>query len=94
MGRQSKATKAQRGNLGRPNNSQKPSVEDISDDKDSDFEGDDSLEHDFFFLDEEPSSEEDSDDSDSELDEDELDGLMNEAKIEHFNAILFEAQFY
>ena len=41
-------------------------------------------------------SEEDSDASDSdedeELDVDELDRLINEAKIEHFNAILFEAQ--
>ena len=61
-----------------------------------DFEDDDLLEHGFFFLDDESPSEEDSDASDSdedeELDEDELDGLINEAKIEHFNAILFEAQ--
>ena len=31
-------------------------------------------------------------DEDEELDRDKLDGLINEAKIEHFNAILFEAQ--
>jgi len=77
MGRQSKATKARYSNLGRINNPQKP------------------MEHGFFFLDEEPSEEgldvSDSDE-DEDLDEDELDGLINEAKIEHFNAILFEAQ--
>jgi hypothetical protein len=31
-------------------------------------------------------------DEDEELDKDELDGLINEAKIEHFNVIIFEAQ--
>ena len=96
MGRQSKATKARLSNLGRLNNPQNPSVEDASDDEDLDFEDDDLLEHGFIFLDDESPSEEDSDASDSnedeELDEDELDGLINEAKIEHFNAILFEAQ--
>lgn len=91
MGRQSKATMARRGNIGRPNNAQKPPVEEVSD-EDSDFEDDDLLEHGFFFLDEESLSEEDLDGSDEELDEDELHGLISEAKIEHFNAILFEAQ--
>ena len=96
MGRQSKATKARRSNLGRLNNPQNPSVEDASDDEDSDFEDNDLLEHGFFFLDDEPPSGEDPDvsdsDEDEELDEDELDGLINEEQIEHFNAILFEAQ--
>jgi hypothetical protein len=61
-----------------------------------DFEDDNLLEHSFFFLDDESPSEKDSDASDSdedeELDKDELDGLINKAKIEHFNAILFKAQ--
>jgi len=92
MGRQSKATKAQRSNLGRLNNPQNPSVEDASDDEDLDFEDNDLLEHGFFFLDDSPSEEDSDSDEDEELDEDELDGLINEAKIEHFNAILFEAQ--
>ena len=96
MGRHSKATKARHSNLGRLKNPQKSSVEDASDDEDLDFEDDNLLEHGFFFLDDESPSEEDSDASDSdedeELDEDELDGLINEAKIKHFNAILFEAQ--
>jgi len=92
MGRQSKATKARRSNLGRLNNPQNPSVEDASDDEDLDFEDNDLLEHGFFFLDDSPSEEDSDSDEDEELDEDELDGLINEAKIEHFNAILFEAQ--
>ena len=94
MGRQSNATRARLNNLGKINNPQNPSVEDVSDDEDPDFE-DDLLEHGFFFLDDEPKSEDGSDGSDSEdeeADEDELDGLTNEAEIEHFNAILFEAQ--
>ena len=92
MGRHSKATKALHSNLRRLKNPQNPSVEDAqaSDDEDLDFEDDDLLEHGFFFLDDEsPFEEEDSDASDSdedeELDEDELDGLINEAKTEHFN---------
>lgn len=92
MGRQSKATKARLSNLGRLNNPQNPSVEDASDDEDLDFEDNDLLEHGFFFLDDSPSEEDSDSDKDEELDEDELDGLINEAKIEHFNAILFEAQ--
>lgn len=66
-----------------------------SDDEDLDFEDDNLLEHGFFFLDDESPSEdlEDFDsDEDEELDEDELNELMNEAKIKHFNDILFEAQ--
>ena len=62
-----------------------------------DFEDNDLLEHGFFFLDDESPSEEGSDasadsDEDEELDKDKLDGLINKAKIEHFNAIFFEAQ--
>jgi hypothetical protein len=92
MGRQSKSKKARCGNLGKSKNHQNPSVDNISDDEESYFEDDDLPEHALFFLDENSSSEEDSDDSDEELDKDELDGLMNEAKIEHFNAVLIEAQ--
>lgn len=92
MGRQSKATKARRSNLGRLNNPQNPSVEDASDDEDLDFEDNDLLKHGFFFLDDSPSEEDSDSDENEELDEDELDRLINEAKIEHFNAILFEAQ--
>jgi hypothetical protein len=94
MGRHSKATQARHRNLGRPNNPQKPSVEDASrsDDEDWDLEYDGLL--DGFILDDESPSEEDFDsDEDEELDaEDELNELMNEAKIKHFNDILFEAQ--
>jgi len=61
MGWQSKATNAQHSNLGRPNNPHKPTVEDVSDDEDSDFGIDNQdgnlLEHGFFFLDEELSEE-------------------------------------
>ena len=58
-----------------------------------DFEDDDLLEHAFFFLDDESPSKEDSDsDNDEEPDEDELGGLIDEANINQFNAILFEAQ--
>ena len=62
--------------------------------EDLDFE-EDLREHDFFSLDDGPEAEENPDGYDSEdeeADEDELDGLINEAEIEHFNAILFEAQ--
>jgi hypothetical protein len=75
-------------------NHQNPSVEDIFEEEDSDLE-DNLLEHGFFFLDDGPDSEEafnGSDSEDKEIDEDELDGLINEAEIEHFNAVLFEAQ--
>jgi len=92
MGRQSKATQAQHSNFGRPNNPQNPTVDDASEDEDLDFEDDNLLEHGLFFLDDESPSEEDFDsDEDEELDEDELNELMNEAKIKHFNDILFEA---
>jgi len=96
MGRRSKATQARRDNLRKLDNPQNPSVEDVSDDEDEVFEDEDLLEHGFFFLDDGTQSEEDSDarsDSEDEgVDGDELDGHINEAEIEHFNAILFEAQ--
>ena len=94
MGRQSKATKAWHSNLGWINNPQNPSVEDAFKDEDLDFEdGNNLLEHGFFFLDDESPSEEDSDsEDDKEPDEDELGGLIDEAKINRFNTILFEAQ--
>ena len=70
-------------------------MEDISDNEDMDFEEDDLLKEGFFFLDEGDAIAEDSDDSDSneeELSEAQLDELQNKAEIEHFNAVLFEAQ--
>ena len=77
-------------------NPQNPTIEEVLDDEDMDFEDEDYLEHGFFFLDEEPTSEEDSDldgfDTDEEVDEDKLEGLENEADIVHFNAILAHAQ--
>jgi len=72
-----------------------PTVEEASDDEDTDLKDDDFLEQGFFFLDEEPTSEEDSDDcntDDEEVDEDELKGPQNEADIEYFNAVLAHAQ--
>jgi hypothetical protein len=94
MGQQFKATRAQLNNLGKVKNHQNPSVEDVFEEEDSDLE-DDLLEHGFFFLDDGPDSEEASNGSDSEdeeIDEDKLDGLINEAEIKHFNAVLFKAQ--
>ena len=77
-------------------NLQNPTIEEVLDDEDMDFDDEDYLEHGFFFLDEEPTSEEDSDldgfDTDEEVDEDKLEGLENEADIAHFNAVLAHAQ--
>jgi hypothetical protein len=94
MGRPSKATKARRNNLQRLKNHQKSTVEGVSNDEASYFEDEDLLEHvlDDAFSSEDDSYSDDPDSDDEELEDDELDGLMNEAKIEHFNAILFEAQ--
>ena len=92
MGRQSKATKARHRNLGRVNNPQNLSVEDGSHDEDLNFEDNNLLESGFSFLDDESPSEEDYDSEDEEPDEDEPGRLIDEAKINHFNAILFEAQ--
>ena len=95
MGRQSKATRARLNNLPKPKNPQNPTVEDISDDEDMDFDDEDLLEHGFFCLDEGTPLEEDLDSSDSdddeEVDEEELNALQNEADIEHFNAVLAQA---
>ena len=48
----------------------------------------------FFSLKEDSDSDDstDSDDSEEEVDEEELTGLQNEADIEHFNAVLAQAQ--
>jgi len=99
MGRSSKATTARRNNLGKTETHQKPIVEDasVSDNEDMDFEDseDNLLEEGFYLPDEGDVVAEDSDDSDSdddELSKGELDELQIEEEIEHFNAVLFEAQ--
>ena len=95
MTRRSKATVARLNNLNKPANPQNPTVEEVFNEEDADFEDEDFLEHGFFFLDEGHPPEDESDSSDSdgeEVDEDELTGLQNEADIEHFNAILAQAQ--
>jgi len=79
----------------KPENPQNPTVEEVFDEEDADFEDKDFLEQGFFFLDEEHPPEDESDGSDSddgEVDEDELTGLQNEVDIEHFNAVLAQAQ--
>lgn len=92
MGRLSKATIARRRN-GRAQN---PTVEDVSEDEDMNFEEDDLLDEGFFFLDEgdplDEGSNNFSEDEDEEVDEDEPNELQNEAAINHFNAVLREAQ--
>jgi hypothetical protein len=95
MGRQAKAATARLNNLQKSETHQKPNV-DVFDDEGMDFEEDDLLEG-FFFLDKGDAHGEnfdsDSDDDEvGELGEEELDELQNEAAIEHFNAVLFEAQ--
>lgn len=99
MGRRSKANIARIGNLPKPQNTQKTTVEDISEEDDSDYEDDILLEHGFFFLDEEISENEASDDesdeesaTDDDVDENELNALKNEADIDRFNSILAHAQ--
>jgi len=95
MGRQSKAAISRLNNLTKRGNPKNPSVEDVYDDEGSELEDEDYLEQGFFFLDEGTPLEEDSDGSDSEeeeISEDELNGLQNEADIEHFNAVLAHAQ--
>ena len=64
------------------------------DDEGTHFEDEDFLEHGFFFLDEgQPGEDSDGADSDEEeVDEEELTGLQDEADIEHFNAVLAQAQ--
>ena len=77
-------------------NPHNPTIEEVPDDEDMDFEDGDYLECGFFLPDEEPTSEEDPDldgfDTDEEVNEDELEGLENEADIVHFNAVLAHAQ--
>ena len=96
MGQWSKATLAWLNNFSKPINPQNPTVEEVFDDENTHFEDkdEDFLEHGFFFLDEEQQPGEDLDDSDSdeEVDEEELNELKNEADIEHFNAVLAQAQ--
>ena len=100
MGRRARAIVARLNNLPKPVNPQNTTIKEVPDDEDSedmDFEdAEDYLEHGFFFLDEEPTSEEDSEldgfDTAEEVDEDELEGLENEADIAHFSAILAHAQ--
>ena len=73
------------------------SVEDASssDNEDLDFEDNDLPEHGFYFLDDESTSEEYlSSDEDEKLDEDELNKLMNEAKIKHFTDILTDLIYH
>jgi hypothetical protein len=82
-------------NLIKPANPQNPTVEEVFDEEDADFENKDFLEQSFFFLDEEHPPEDESDGSDSdnrEVDEDKLTGLQNEVDIEHFNTVLAQAQ--
>src|SRR5271168_5025996 len=95
MGRRSKATIARINNLEKVKNAQQPSVEDVEEDEDMDFEADDLLEEGFFFLDETDALDEESDGYNSGYEEEgegELDRLQNEAEIKHFNAVLFMAQ--
>ena len=95
MGQWSKATVAWLNNLMKPENPQNPTVEEVFNEEDADFEDKDFLEQGFFSLDEEHPPEDESDGSDSddgEVDEDKLTGLQNEADIEHFNAVLAQAQ--
>jgi hypothetical protein len=97
MGKRSKAATTRINNLKKSKIIQKPPVEEVSDDEDTNFDDrEDILDHGFFFVDEEDmSSDEDdleSESEDEELDEDELDELANEAALNHFNAILSEAQ--
>ena len=80
MGRSSKATTTQCNNLGKSSTHQKPTVEDVSDNEDMDFEEDDLLEEGFFFLDEGDAVAEDSDDSES--DDDELSKELSKGKLD------------
>ncbi|KAF8968500.1 hypothetical protein BDZ97DRAFT_1798750 [Flammula alnicola] len=81
MGRTTKAQQNRRNNLSKSKYHQKPSAEDIPEDENGNSNDEDLLEHGFFFLDDAP------DGLDSEDD-----GSKNDAEIDHFNAILFEAQ--
>ncbi|KAF8220864.1 hypothetical protein L208DRAFT_1382502 [Tricholoma matsutake] len=96
MGQRSNVTKSQVNNFLKARNPQNPTVDNVSDNDDTDSKDEDFLEQGFFFLDEgtllEDDDGSDSDDDDDEVDEDELNKLQNEADIEHFNAVLIHAQ--
>jgi len=96
MGKQSKAAAARLHNLQKAENVKKATVENASDDEDSDYQADDLLEQGFFFLDEDISSDDEDevtgDENNDEINAEELEDLRNEADIEQFNAILFEAR--
>ena len=97
MGQQFKANIARLKNLQKSQTLRKPTVEDVFDEEDMNSEqSDDLLNEGFFFLDEDDEMEgSDSDEFDSDDEEmtgGELDELRNEAHLEHFNAVLCEAQ--
>lgn len=94
MGRWSKAATARLNNLKKSKNHQKPTPEDVFNDEDEGMNFEEILDSDnseHFFLDD---SETDILGENSDSDDDEVDevSLRNEADIEHFNAILLEAQ--
>lgn len=96
MGRRSNTVKARISNLPRPKEAYKPTVQEIPDEEHSgsDSTNEDLLEQGFFIMDDGLTDEEENEDSDFEedIDEEELEDLRNEADIEHFNAILMQAQ--
>jgi len=91
MGRRSAATRARLDNLEKAQKSQQPTVEDVPEDENMKSNDEDLLEQGFFFADE-GDEEYDSESDDEDGEEDELYALKNKAEINHFNAILFEAQ--
>ena len=97
MGQQFKANIARLKNLQKSQTLRKPTVEDVFDEEDTNSEqSDDLLNEGFFFLDEDDemggSDSDEFDSDDEEMTEGELDELRNEAHLEHFNAVLREAQ--
>ena len=100
MGKRSKATTTRINNLAKSKIYQKPTVNEVSDHEDINFNDREGLLLDdgLFFMDldeEEMSSDVDDSESESEdeeVDDDELDELAKEAALNHFNAILSEAQ--
>jgi hypothetical protein len=94
MGRQSKATVARLNNFQKRKKGLKATVEDVSDEGDSEFAEDNLLMHNgddgIAFSD--GSDSEGGSESEAEEVEEEIDGLKNEAAINHFNQVLFEAQ--
>lgn len=96
MGRKTRAQQNHINNLSKSKNHQQPSVEDIPEDENSNSSDEDLLEQGFFFLDDAPELEEDdadeSEDEDEEDEDEEHFGPKNDADIDRFNAVLFEAQ--